>query len=68
MAKKSKELTEFTIDELASRRRELKEEMLMLRVQQEAGQLENPSRLRTARREIARIETILTARRSAQKA
>lgn len=68
MAKKSKELNELTVDELAARRRELKEESLMLRVQKEAGQLENPARLRSARREIARIETILTARRAAAQA
>jgi large subunit ribosomal protein L29 len=48
---------------LAARRRELKEESLMLRVQKEAGQLENPSRIRQSRREVARIETLLTVKR-----
>ncbi len=66
MSKSSKKLSELTVDELAARRRELKEESLMLRVQQEAGQLENPARLRLARREVARIETILTAKRAGQ--
>ncbi len=64
MSKSSKQLSELSVDELAARRRELKEESLMLRVQKEAGQLENPSRIRTARREVARIETLLTARRA----
>lgn len=64
MSKSSKKLSELSVDELASRRRELKEEALMLRVQKEAGQLENPARIRQARREVARIETILTARRA----
>ena len=41
MSKSTKELRELSIDELATRRRELKEEALMLRVQKEAGQLEN---------------------------
>ena len=36
----------------------------MLRVQKESGQLENPARIRTARREVARIETVLSARRA----
>ena len=63
MSKSSKKLSELSVDELATRRRELKEESLMLRVQKEAGQLENPSRIRQARREVARIETFLTAKR-----
>jgi len=65
MSKSNKELNELSVDELATRRRELKEESLMLRVQKEAGQLENPARIRQARREVARIETILTQRRHA---
>ncbi|MDH4409166.1 MAG: 50S ribosomal protein L29 [Verrucomicrobiales bacterium] len=63
MSKSSKKLSELSVDELATRRRELKEESLMLRVQKEAGQLENPSRIRQARREVARIETLLTVKR-----
>ncbi|NNE90748.1 MAG: 50S ribosomal protein L29 [Verrucomicrobiales bacterium] len=63
MASNIKELRELSNEEMATRRRDLKEEMLNLRVQQEAGQLENPARIRTARREIARIETILSERK-----
>ncbi len=66
MAKNKKNLIELSTSELARRRTELKEEALMMRVQKEAGQLENPCRLRVNRREIARIETVLTARKSAQ--
>ena len=62
---KIKELRELTNEELNGRRRELKHEMLNLRVQQQSGQLENPSRLRILRREVARIETILTSRSAA---
>jgi large subunit ribosomal protein L29 len=69
MSKSSiKELRELSVDELATRRRELKEEALMLRVQKEAGQLENPSRIRQARREVAKIETLLTQKRNASPA
>lgn len=65
MSKNNKaKLKELSVDELARRRRELKEESLMLRVQKESGQLENPARLRLARREIARIETFLTIKRA----
>lgn len=60
MASKIKELRELSADELATRRRDLKEELLNLRVQKESGQIENPARIRSARRDIARIETLLT--------
>jgi large subunit ribosomal protein L29 len=56
---KIKELRELSSEELATRRRDLKEEALNLRVQQESGQLENPSRIRQVRREVGRIETLL---------
>jgi large subunit ribosomal protein L29 len=65
MSKSTKVLRELSIEELATRRRELKEEALMLRVQKEAGQLENPSRIRQARRDVARIETLITQKRNA---
>ena len=62
---KIKELRELSVDELGARKRELRQEMLNLRVQQQIGQLENPSRLRTLRREVAQIETLITQRASA---
>ena len=65
MSTEIKDLRELSIDELATRRRDLKEEALHLRVQQESGQLENSARLRTIRRGVSRIETILSERRLA---
>lgn len=62
---KIKELREMTVEELGARRRELRQEMLNLRVQQQIGQLENPTRLKHLRREVARIETIVTERSAA---
>lgn len=62
---KIKEIREMSVEELAARRRDLKEEMLNLRVQQQSGQLENPARIRQVRREVARIETVMAAKRSA---
>lgn len=61
---KNKELRELTVEELTKRSRELRHEALTLRLQQTTGQLENPMRLRAIRKEVAQIETILTARRS----
>jgi large subunit ribosomal protein L29 len=62
---KIKEILELTKDELASRKRELREESFHLRIQQQSGQLENPSQLRAIRREVARIETVLTQKKKA---
>ncbi|MCX6856818.1 MAG: 50S ribosomal protein L29 [Verrucomicrobia bacterium] len=64
----TKQLREMTVEELGARRRELRQEMLNLRVQQQIGQLENPSRLHTLRREVARIETIVNERSRTAKA
>ena len=59
---KMKELSELTVDELLTKRRDQRQESLHLRLQQQSGQLEQPSRLRLLRRDLARIETELTQR------
>ena len=59
---KMKEIAELSTDELLTRRRDLRQERLHLRLQQQSGQLEQPSRLRLLRRDVARIETILSNR------
>ena len=57
---KIKEIQELTSKELLSRKRELKEEMFNLRIQQQSSQLERPHLIRVARRNVARIETVLS--------
>jgi large subunit ribosomal protein L29 len=59
---KMKELSELAMDELLTKRRDLRQESLHLRLQQQSGQLEQPSRLRLLRRDVARIETELSQR------
>jgi large subunit ribosomal protein L29 len=59
---KMKEFTELGMDELLTKRRDLRQESLHLRLQQQSGQLEQPSRLRLLRRDLARIETELSQR------
>jgi large subunit ribosomal protein L29 len=56
----AKELHEKTLVELMAQSRELRQEMFNLRLQQASGQLEKPARLRTLRRDVARIETQIT--------
>jgi large subunit ribosomal protein L29 len=57
---KFKELKDLTLVELAAKGRELRQEIFNLRLQQASSQLEKPARLRTLRRDIARIETRMT--------
>jgi large subunit ribosomal protein L29 len=59
---KTKEIIESSTDELLTKRRDLRQERLHLRLQQQSGQLEQPSRLRLIRRDVARIETVLSQR------
>ena len=56
------ELRELSVDELAARLREHKEELFNLRFQVATGQLDNNRRLQTVRRDIARIYTIMRER------
>ena len=62
------EIAEMSADELATKKRDLRQESLHLRLQQQSGQLEQPSRLRLIRRDIARLETVLTQRAAKEKA
>ena len=57
---KIQEIQELTAKELLARKRELKEEIFNLRIQQQSGQLEKPHLIRVARRNIARVETVLS--------
>jgi large subunit ribosomal protein L29 len=55
----AKELRDLSSDELQTKAADLKKEMFNLRFQQAMGQIENPMRLRTLRRDIAKTKTVL---------
>ena len=61
-----KDIADMSTDELLTKRRDLRQESLHLRLQQQSGQLEQPSRLRLLRRDVARIETVLSQRTKQQ--
>jgi len=65
---KANELRELAEDELVRKKAELKEQLFKLRFQHELGQLENAAKLQTIRKDIAKIETLLTEMRSKAKA
>ena len=54
---KMSEIKDLTLVELRAKGGELRREIFNLRLQQASAQLEKPARLRTLRRDIARIET-----------
>lgn len=65
---KKSEFKDMTAEELRAKGRDLRLELFNLRLQQATSQLEKPSRMRTLRKEIARIETQLSVLRTQKKA
>jgi len=60
---KTKDLRAMTIDELETKLTENKKEQFNLRIQQATGQLQNTSNLKKVRREVAKINTLITERK-----
>ena len=54
---KMSEIKDLTATELAAKGRDLRQEIFNLRLQQASSQLEKPARLKTLRRDVARLET-----------
>jgi large subunit ribosomal protein L29 len=65
-ALKVKDIFELADEELIQRLKQSREELFNLRFQHAAGQLENTSRLRQVRQDIARIMTIQSSRERAR--
>lgn len=55
---KPSELRGMTVDELAQKEQDLRKELFNLRFQQATGEIENPMRIRTVRKDIAKVLTI----------
>ncbi len=64
---KFEELKDLTLVELSAKGRDLRQEVFTLRLQQASAQLEKPARLRTLRKDIARVETRISALRNKSK-
>ena len=59
---KAKEIHNMTNDELATKLAGLKEELFNLRFRHATGQLENPNVLKTVKKDIAKVKTVLRER------
>jgi len=60
-----RELREKSEAELLGREREIAEQLFALRLQRTTGQLEKPSKFREARKELARVLTVLREKQQA---
>jgi large subunit ribosomal protein L29 len=56
---KAIELRQQTVEELREKERELSEQLFALRLQKVTGQLNNPSKIKLVRRDLARVLTVL---------
>jgi large subunit ribosomal protein L29 len=61
---KMTEIKDLTPQELTAKSRDLRQEIFNLRLQQASSQLEKPARLKTLRRDVARVETRISQLRN----
>ena len=61
---KAAELRDLGSDELGAKARDLTDQLFRLRIQKSMGQLEAPAKVRTVRRDLARVQTILRQKRA----
>lgn len=63
MSLDAKEVNELSVVELEKKIRDVRHELLELRLKKQTGQLEKSHMLKELRRDVARLETALTAKR-----
>lgn len=60
------EIRELGVDELEHRAREMDDQLFRLRIQKSMGQLEAATKVKTLRRDLARVKTVLREKQIAQ--
>ncbi len=60
---RAKQLREQSVPELHKSLSDLEEQLFKLRFQKSTGQIEDPTKIRQVRKDIARVLTVLTERR-----
>jgi large subunit ribosomal protein L29 len=61
---KAAELHDLDRDELSVKERDLADQLFRMRIQKSMGQLEAPEKIRTVRRDLARVKTVLRQKRN----
>ena len=64
---KGSELRELAVEELEQKAKDTRDELFSAQVKHATGQLENTAMLKTLRRDVARIESVLGEKREAAK-
>lgn len=62
----SKEIRELSSEEIDTKLRDSRDQLLQLRLRKQTGQVEKTHELRTLRKDIARLETIRTEKKNAK--
>jgi large subunit ribosomal protein L29 len=62
---KATELRDLGAEELGTRERDLTDQLFRMRIQKSMGQLEAPEKIKTVRRDLARVKTVLRQKRQA---
>ena len=62
----AKSLRDLSVEELMNKHDQFKEELFNLRFQNATNQLDNTSRIKEVRRNIARIQTVISAKETEQ--
>jgi len=65
---KAEAVREMSIEDLRGKERELSEQLFRLRFQRSIGQLDNALTIRTTRRDIARVKTVIRQKQAPAKA
>jgi len=60
---KAADLRDLGADELMTKERDLNDQLFRMRIQKSMGQLEAPEKMKTVRRDLARIKTVLRQKR-----
>jgi large subunit ribosomal protein L29 len=61
---KAAELRDLGADELTIRERDLNDQLFRMRIQKSMGQLEAPEKMKTVRRDLARVKTVLRQKKA----
>ena len=61
---KASELRELGPDDLTAKERDLADQLFRMRIQKSMGQLEAPDKMRTVRRDLARVKTVQRQKRA----
>jgi len=64
---KAQELRDLSLDELETKAKDQRKAFFDAKLRHTTGQLENTAQLRTLKRDIARVETVLREKREGQK-